>query len=433
MPHPAVLVIFLFALGASVGSFLNVVVWRLPRVELPPGTGLFREFWLTLRALSTPPSHCPKCNTRLSWRDNIPVLGWLLLRGKCRYCSLPISKRYPIIEFITGLLFVATYVLMFHFDLGPCAPEVAALNEYRVATSMPGGLTLARDGWLLALYLPLIACLLAASLIDAELFIIPLWIPWLMAVVGVVGHALGDQPGLPGNVLQPPAVVLMTLGGAVGLAMSLALLRAGIIKYSFADGEPMLKQERDVIASGGSLEYQGTELKDYSKGEVRREILHEVVFLLLPLTLAAVAGVLAMRWAPATTLAATLSETRYANGAVGAIFGGFIGAMWVWGTRILGSLGFGREAMGMGDVHLMLGVGAILGAGMASVAFFLAPLPGLLIHLYLVFTDPKRAVPYGPYLSFASALVIFVYCPIEAHLSGGLEGLAIVLRSIVRV
>ncbi|RYG65619.1 prepilin peptidase, partial [bacterium] len=112
MPHWLVIAI-LFALGACVGSFLNVVVYRLPRVVIPAGATLATEAWLTLRGLSTPPSHCPRCNTQLRWKDNIPVFGWLLLGGRCRYCREPISARYPTIEFVTGLLFAGTYVLMF--------------------------------------------------------------------------------------------------------------------------------------------------------------------------------------------------------------------------------------------------------------------------------------------------------------------------------
>ena len=67
MPH-LIFIPFLFAVGACVGSFLNVVVWRLPR----------GEGW------SRPPSHCPKCNTPIRWYDNLPVIGWIKLRGKCR-------------------------------------------------------------------------------------------------------------------------------------------------------------------------------------------------------------------------------------------------------------------------------------------------------------------------------------------------------------
>src|ERR1700709_162213 len=96
MPHLPI-IIFLFVLGSCIGSFLNVVVWRLPRGE----------------SLVTPPSRCPKCNTRLSWRDNIPVFGWIFLRGKCRYCKAPISPRYPTIEAITGGLFVLYYVMFY--------------------------------------------------------------------------------------------------------------------------------------------------------------------------------------------------------------------------------------------------------------------------------------------------------------------------------
>jgi leader peptidase (prepilin peptidase) / N-methyltransferase len=77
--------------GASVGSFLNVVVYRLPRHE----------------SLSSPPSRCPSCGTAIAWRDNIPVLSWLLLRGRCRTCRTPISARYPLVEFATAVVFVA--------------------------------------------------------------------------------------------------------------------------------------------------------------------------------------------------------------------------------------------------------------------------------------------------------------------------------------
>ena len=79
MLQHAVYILFLFAFGTCVGSFLNVVVWRLPRGE----------------SLITPPSHCLKCGNRLPWYDNIPVIGWIKLRGKCRFSGQPISPRYP--------------------------------------------------------------------------------------------------------------------------------------------------------------------------------------------------------------------------------------------------------------------------------------------------------------------------------------------------
>jgi leader peptidase (prepilin peptidase)/N-methyltransferase len=78
-----------FAFGASVGSFLNVVIYRLPN-----GMSLLR-----------PPSHCPKCSHRLGKTENVPVFGWLWLRGQCRWCKTDISIRYPAIEALTGLLF----------------------------------------------------------------------------------------------------------------------------------------------------------------------------------------------------------------------------------------------------------------------------------------------------------------------------------------
>ena len=122
MAQHAIYIAFAFALGACVGSFLNVVVWRLPRVEHKDGEGVLLSFYRSYRALSFPASHCPKCDKPLKWYDNIPVLGWLKLGGKCRYCKEPISPRYPIVEAITGLLFVFYYVMFFHFQIGPTCP-----------------------------------------------------------------------------------------------------------------------------------------------------------------------------------------------------------------------------------------------------------------------------------------------------------------------
>ncbi|MFO7822234.1 MAG: prepilin peptidase [Lentisphaeria bacterium] len=84
---------FVFVFGACVGSFLNVVVCRLPHGE----------------SLLSPPSHCPECNARIRAADNIPVISWLLLRGRCRYCGKKISIRYPLVEFGVGLLFLAVW------------------------------------------------------------------------------------------------------------------------------------------------------------------------------------------------------------------------------------------------------------------------------------------------------------------------------------
>lgn len=79
-------------LGLTMGSFLNVVAYRVPA-----GVSILR-----------PPSACPSCGTRIASRDNVPLLGWILLGGKCRACRTPISLRYPLVELATGLLWAAT-------------------------------------------------------------------------------------------------------------------------------------------------------------------------------------------------------------------------------------------------------------------------------------------------------------------------------------
>lgn len=90
MTAPPALLVLSGVLGLAIGSFLNVVIHRLPLGQ----------------SLVAPPSTCPSCRTRLRWIDNIPVLSWVLLGGKCHHCRAPISVQYPLVELVTGVLFV---------------------------------------------------------------------------------------------------------------------------------------------------------------------------------------------------------------------------------------------------------------------------------------------------------------------------------------
>jgi leader peptidase (prepilin peptidase)/N-methyltransferase len=86
-------VVFAFLLGAVVGSFLNVCIYRLPRRE----------------SIVWPGSRCPSCGTAIHWYDNVPLLGYLVLGGQCRSCRSAIGIRYPIVEAVTAVMFLATY------------------------------------------------------------------------------------------------------------------------------------------------------------------------------------------------------------------------------------------------------------------------------------------------------------------------------------
>lgn len=142
------------ALGLIVGSFLNVVILRLPpRLEWS-WRGQAREF-LGLDAPEEPPppglvwarSRCPKCKAQLAAWENVPVLSWLALRGRCRHCREPISVQYPLVEALTGL---ASMAVVWHFGLGWQAAAALLLTWFLIAmavidlrtTLLPDGLTL---------------------------------------------------------------------------------------------------------------------------------------------------------------------------------------------------------------------------------------------------------------------------------------------------
>ena len=92
---PLLVMVFVFVFGAIVGSFLNVVIYRVPR-----------EISIWYR----PPSSCPKCQTAIRWYDNLPVVSWLVLRGRCRSCRSPISIRYPLVELASGALTLMAFM-----------------------------------------------------------------------------------------------------------------------------------------------------------------------------------------------------------------------------------------------------------------------------------------------------------------------------------
>ena len=118
MPASTTVVVVLSALGGLlVGSFLNVVIWRVPRGE----------------SIARPPSHCPHCGNAVRPRDNIPVLSWLLLRGRCRDCAATISRRYPLVEVATAVVFA---VMASRFGWDAVLPAFLYLGAIGVALWM---------------------------------------------------------------------------------------------------------------------------------------------------------------------------------------------------------------------------------------------------------------------------------------------------------
>lgn len=154
-PH-SFLVVFAVALGLVLGSFLNVVIHRVPR-------GM---------SVVSPPSSCPACGKQIRPWDNVPVFGWLLLRGKARCCGVPIAPRYPLVELLGGL--TAWAVLQ------------ALVLEERVAwyTAL----------LLFAVYLYFALSLVASIFIDLEHMILPDEITWRLAAVGLLSAPLRGAP-----------------------------------------------------------------------------------------------------------------------------------------------------------------------------------------------------------------------------------------------
>lgn len=159
--------IFAFAFGAVVGSFLNVVIWRVPRGE----------------SIAYPGSHCPRCGAEIRWYQNVPIFSWIFLRGRCAHCGGRIDARYPTIELLTAVLAVAC--------VASFGPSLLAIRAF-----------------------VLVALLVALTFIDLDHWLLPHAITWPGIVLGVATAWVPLGPGLKDA----------AIGAAVGFA-SLWLLQ----------------------------------------------------------------------------------------------------------------------------------------------------------------------------------------------------------------
>jgi leader peptidase (prepilin peptidase)/N-methyltransferase len=197
----ALAIAFIAVLGAVLGSFLNVVIHRLPLGQ----------------SLASPGSRCPSCGAPIAPYDNVPVVSWLLLRGRCRHCSAPISPRYPAVELLTAATFAAVVAVRgFDDDL--------------------------------ILELPFVATLIALAGIDLDHKLLPNKIVYPMAVYGLLATAVVDSGDLLEHVIAGAGGFLflfiavlayprgmgmgdVKLAGAMGFYLGLSLIPAMLVAF----------------------------------------------------------------------------------------------------------------------------------------------------------------------------------------------------------
>lgn len=206
-------------LGLSIGSFINVVVYRLPLRLMQPDQQL---------SLLFPPSHCPNCLNSLRWRDNIPLLSWMLLRGKCRNCHQPISIIYPLIELLMAVISLV---------LSKFLPDIPLL----LATLFFCG------------------ALLALSLIDIRYYLLPDAITLPLLWVGLLLHCMALMPGSLTDAVLGVVIGYISLAGLAhgyhwlrhqhALGMGDAKLLAAIAAWTGWEALPIVL----IIACGSGI------------------------------------------------------------------------------------------------------------------------------------------------------------------------------------
>ena len=454
-------IIFLAALGACIGSFLNVVAYRLPRGE----------------SLISPGSHCPACGTPIRWYHNFPVFSYLFLRGKCRFCHGAISPRYALVELSTAMIFVALYDVFYksqmYLAVGPAAAPAPVM--------------------IFAMHLCLMAGLVICSVLDIEYYLIDLRIIYVVVGLGLIGWLAGwsadqDYPW----VLSRPVLLAASLGVVFGEVVQQSILRGladgqdekgdvAIVKESEPNASP--RTERTgvdwqlvfmsgfiffglalivwaIVGAGRPADYlprawgyliwlflailigltpkresdtEIVEIIEQEKTGARRQAVWESVHLLPAIVGAAVGVFLMSFWPGAAKLVERLFELQVAGfapmaGLCAGLTGMLIAVGFGWFIRIGFTLLFGKEAMGVGDIYILAAVGAIAGPGVTILGFFLGSIVGVLGIVVLLLWKTSRALSFGPWIAVGTLMMVLFYRPIVTYLRPAAEGLGQVLR-----
>lgn len=452
---------FFTALGLCIGSFANVLIYRLPL-----GQSIREPRW----------SHCPHCATRIRWRDNLPVIGYLLLKGRCRNCRLPISIRYPVIEALVALVFLA---LADAFLIDPSHPGLRPTNAgatERLLTDWP----------ILTAHLILFACLFVMSAIDLEHYWVDIRFSSFAAAAGFALHAvwtpayslatwprpgttfaavsfavivgLGavwilriaslseadspeeETPPQEGAAPSPsryvsrrpssrmPLVMLVALIAVCwvmsclevfevrtgGAAARLALVCGGLFAALIWAGRHPQESDEQIVEtleeeSVDARRLAGVETLIFVPAVVYAVLV--VIWLQRDPTFSGGFEALLMRaWAPGETGAPATWRPLLglATAGSGFVIGGALG----WAVRLGFTLLFGKEAFGVGDIHMMAAAGCIAGWPVVVIGFFLACFLAMLGWVATLPFKRTAAIPLGPWLSLSFLITVLFYRPI---------------------
>jgi leader peptidase (prepilin peptidase)/N-methyltransferase len=339
-----------FALGSCIGSFLNVAIHRLPR-----GMSVHRP----------QRSFCPACGKPIAAWHNLPLLSWLLLRGKCGMCGAPIALRYPMVELLTAMLFVAAWMVL---------PPQAALF-----------------GW------AFLAILVAITFIDAEHMIIPTGLTWLGTGLGLAAAAvwprfpdlLSDQGRFPHSLLQSAigwATGFLGLWAVVGLGK----LAFGKKRLAFATAAEWSLREAPDDESPMCLVIDGEEFPWWDMFSRKTD--------------AAILETKQLRVDgnehPPGTVTIREADIELPDGTTRTIES----LTSLSGTAVKAAIP--REAMGFGDVHLLGMIGAFLGWPGVCFSLFSASIFAILWALPARIGF-GRQLPFGPFLAMGAAAWLF--------------------------
>lgn len=334
--------------GLIVGSFLNVVIHRMP-------LGM---------SVVTPGSHCPKCEYKIPLQLNLPIISWLWLRGKCANCSVSISPRYLAVEAFTGALFLLTWL-----KFGPTSPGMA---------------------WALCL---LFAGFIAATFIDVEHLIIPDEITLGGIVVGFLLSVA--VPDLQGVASIPESIKASGLGVVVGGGVVYAVLRMGKLLFGrervpVSPETPVIFHEAGLVLPTGEIPYEEVFYResDAVTAKARRVELFDRCFSNVPVRLEL------MRKVPVLRIG---EET-------------FEAADQPWMSVETEELVLPREAMGFGDVKFMAAIGAFLGWQATVFSLFASAVIGSVVAIALIAIGRQKwtgRLGYGPYIAVAAMIWVF--------------------------